>query len=207
MEHKVEKLSTNLGSCPRALGPDYNAPTAWGSIGELGLKLDQVAADNEAANHPMRAALELGKAVGNVKRSVSVQVDRQTQALDGRLSKIKNFAIQSSKKFNARIDSELNGWGAAKGSNENLVGTPDWATEAMKAFERRLDNMSSRVAKETADTDEQTIWFAGLGFWAAKKSHAWVAIHMPEHPCGLVVDIHTVMEHVYTALAPNELIN
>jgi hypothetical protein len=35
-----------------------------------------------------------------------------------------------------------------------------------------------------------------LGFRSSWEANAWLMIHMPAHHCGLVVDVHTVFEHI-----------
>jgi uncharacterized protein YoxC len=201
LEHKCEKISHDVGTRPRALGADYNAPTAWGSIGALGLKIDQVSEEFS----PGKVAVEISNAIGDMKGLVSDQVSRQTLALDSRLSKIKNFALQSSMKLNGRIDAEMDAW--TFGKKPEADATPDWSSEAIKAFEVRLEDMSSRLSKVTAETDETSIRFAGLGFRSSREANAWLMIHLPDHPCGLIVDVHIVMEHVSASLSSNEIIS
>lgn len=43
LEHKLDKLKSKVGSKPQALAINVNAPTLWGSIGDLGAKPDGVA--------------------------------------------------------------------------------------------------------------------------------------------------------------------
>ena len=83
---------------------------------------------------------------------------------------------------------------------------PDWADTFAKNFEKRLDDVSTRLAKVTSETDEQAIRFAGLGFRSLRESEAWLAIHLPEHQCGLIVDVHIVMEHVHASIGGQEVI-
>jgi hypothetical protein len=73
---------------------------------------------------------------------------------------------------------------------------PEWVEEVIKSFETRIEDLSSRLAKVTSETDEQAIRFAGLGFRSAREVNAWLMIHMPAHRCGLIVDVHIVMEHI-----------
>jgi hypothetical protein len=47
-----------------------------------------------------------------------------------------------------------------------------------------------------AETDNQGIRFAGLGFCSSREANAWLVINVPGHHWGLVVDVHMVMEHV-----------
>ncbi len=152
-----------------------------------------------------KVAVDISNAMGDMKDLVSNQVSRQTLALDSRLSKIKNFALQSSMKLNGRIDAEMDAW--TFGKKPEADATPDWSSEAIKDFEDRLEDMSSRLSNVTAETDETSIRFAGLGFRSSREANAWLMIHLPDHPCGLIVDVHIVMEHVSASLSSNEIIS
>jgi hypothetical protein len=57
------------------------------------------------------------------------------------------------------------------------------------------------VAQVTAKSDKQAIHLEGLGFRSSRESNMWLLLHMPDHHCGLVVDVHMVMEHVQVARA------
>jgi hypothetical protein len=59
----------------------------------------------------------------------------------------------------------------------------------------------------TADNNDQAIRFAGLGFHSSKESSAWLVAHMPEHQCGLLVDVHIVMEHIQSSITRTNTIN
>ena len=126
---------------------------------------------------------------------------------------MKDFALRSAKKLNERINTEADAWmyNAPTGGTSAPVslpteGTPEWASTFVSSFESRLDEMSTRVAKVTAETDEQAIRFAGLGFRSRREADAWLAIHLPDHCCGLIVDAHIVMEHVNAIIEGQEII-
>jgi hypothetical protein len=66
LEHKLDKLETEVGSKPQALAADINAPTVWGSIGALGDKLDGVV-KTQASIPPVDFGKEIAKAIGPFK--------------------------------------------------------------------------------------------------------------------------------------------
>jgi hypothetical protein len=206
LEHKLEKVTKELGSRPQALSSDYDAPTAWGSIGALGQKLDQVA----KGVNPGKTAFDLTQAVERVKQLLPGMVNAHTAPLNDRVTKIKDFSLRSVKKLNDRISVESDAWmfssnPAPAPAVKPSTGTPDWSS-FVTTFETRLDDVSARLSKVTAETDEQAIRFAGLGFRSTKEANAWLVMNLPEHPCGLIVDVHIVMEHVYAAIEGQEVI-
>jgi hypothetical protein len=48
LEHKLDKLSREVGSKPRALTAEIDAPTVWGSFGALASKVDVLGKDQSA---------------------------------------------------------------------------------------------------------------------------------------------------------------
>jgi hypothetical protein len=210
LEHKLEKTTKELGSRPQALSADYDAPTAWGSIGALGQKLDQVSRGFNSG----KWSFELSQAIEGVKLLIPTLVDIHTASLDTRLGKIKDFALRSVKKLNDRITSEADAWmynagttsGSPSGPAPSAPTTPEWADTFAKNFETRLDHMAAKLSKVTSETDEQAVRFAGLGFRTLREGEAWLAMHLPDHQCGLIVDVHIVMEHVHASIEGQEVI-
>jgi hypothetical protein len=74
-------------------------------------------------------------------------------------------------------------------------------------MEGKICKVSEGLARVTADNDDQAIRFAGLGFRSSKESSAWLVTHMPEHHCGLLVDVHIVMEHIQSSITGTDTIN
>jgi hypothetical protein len=68
--------------------------------------------------------------------------------------------------------------------------------DVIKLFESRIEDLSTRLLKVTAETDEQAVRFAGLGFRSSREANVWLVCHLLAHHCGLIVDIHVVLEHI-----------
>jgi hypothetical protein len=209
LEHKVDKLKRLLGTKPEALSTEYNAPTMWGSIGALGYSLDEVG--KKSRTPTVNVGMEVARVVSPWKAEVLALVTERTAALEARVNKIKAFALKSTKHLQQRIDEKrededldrfvqdpspvkvsINAFGQDSENEEK----PAWVEDVIKSFESRIENLSTRMSKITAETDEQAIRFAGLGFRSSREANAWLMIHMPAHHCGLIVDVHTVLEHI-----------
>jgi hypothetical protein len=220
LEHNLEKLAREVGSKPQALSGDYNAPTVWGSIGAMGAKLDN-AVDAAKRKTEVNVASEVAKVTDNLKDSLFETVADRAVALEARINALKSFVVRATKKLTEkvndkvdRIDLELEGWDpSVPKTAPKLEATPaeaekpEWCLDVMKSFENRLEEMETRVAQVTADTDEQAIRFAGLGFRSSREANAWLVLNMSEHHCGLVVDVHMVMEHIQASIAGQDSIN
>jgi hypothetical protein len=210
LEHKVEKLKREIGVKPIALSADYDAPTMWGSIGAVGSRLDSI--EKPTADPVVQVAREVKKVVEPFKEQMLEAVSQKTAALETRINKIKSFALKSTKHLQGLIDDQLQDADLdadlrtgppvtpvknSRGSGESdAESKPVWVSEVIQSFEARIEGLSTRLSKVTADTDEQAIRFAGLGFRSMREANAWLMIHMPEHHCGLIVDVHIVFEHI-----------
>jgi hypothetical protein len=131
-------------------------------------------------------------------------------ALEERINKVKLFVVRSTKRMNEKIEAEVvdQGWDSKPSPPPPASDSkPEWLLNVMKAFEERLETVSDQVSQVTADTDELAIRFAGLGFRTSKEANAWLVLHMPDHHCGLVVDIHMVMENIQAAIAGQDSIS
>jgi hypothetical protein len=222
LEHRLEKLAREVGRKPQALAPEINTPTVWGSIGALGEKIDGVSESKSRAHASDLAKQVLMEVSKEVPREVARLVDpfkesmvetftERSSALEDRINTLKSFIIRSTKHLADKIESEANNNGY-NDVGDPLTGTsatvkPDWLLEVMKSMEVKIDKVSEGLARVTAENDDHAIRFAGLGFRSSKESNAWLLIHMPDHHCGLVVDVHMVMEHVQSSITGTDTIN
>jgi hypothetical protein len=104
LEHKMDKLGREIGSKPRALKADIDTPTAWGSIGALASKVDALGKDQRAIGESTQRIVNQG--LDPIRHLVTSTLAQHSTALDGRMNKIKRFAVKSTQQLNARIDSE-----------------------------------------------------------------------------------------------------
>jgi hypothetical protein len=91
--------------------------------------------------------------------------------------------------------------GAEVSTNTGTKPPPEWAEDILKRFELRIDAMSDRLNRLSADASKDCIRFGGLGFDCLSKAPSWLAENVPDHAFGLIVDPHTVMEHIQSSIA------
>jgi hypothetical protein len=153
-------------------------------------------------------AKEVAKVVDPFKEQMVKTLTDRALAVDERINKLKSFIVQSTKRMSEKIEMEFLdiGWND-KPPPKPEDKKPEWFEDVMKGFESRLDKVTDRVAQVTAETDENAIRFAGLGFQSSKESNAWLVLNMPDHHCGLVVDVHMVMEHIQAAITGTDSIS
>ena len=91
--------------------------------------------------------------------------------------------------------------GANASPNTGTKPPSDWAEDIVKRFELKVDAMSDRLNRLSADASKDCIRFGGLGFDSLSKASSWLAENVPDHAFGLIVDPHTVMEHIQSSIA------
>jgi hypothetical protein len=181
---------------------DYNAPTLWGTIGTLGSVVDAALANGKDPASDI--AIEVRRAMRPCQELILEVVSKKTAALEIRLNKIKQFALKhlqctTDECFEDMKMERFGKEGAPPPSDDTKAhdeSKPKWVEEVIKSFEPRIEDLSTRLSRVTLETDEQAIKFAGLGFRLMRDASAWLMIHLPSHHCGLIVDVHIVMEHI-----------
>jgi hypothetical protein len=91
--------------------------------------------------------------------------------------------------------------GANSLPNTGTKPPPEWAEDIVKPFELKVEAMSDRLNHLGADASKDCIKFGGLGFVCLGKASSWWAENVPDHAFGLIVDPHTVMEHIQLSIA------
>jgi hypothetical protein len=64
-------------------------------------------------------------------------------------------------------------------------------------LQERVNKMSGEIQNLRSDKKATSIKFAGLGFDSLQQASAWLEIDIPTMHAGLIVDPHTVFEHIY----------
>jgi hypothetical protein len=154
---------------------------------------------------------EVSRLIDPFKEFMVETFTERSAALEDRINTLKSFIVRSTKHLADKIDSEVAniGWNDTGANQTNTTATvkPDWFLEVMKSMEGKICKVSEGLACVTADNDDQAIRFAGLGFRSSKESSAWLVTHMPKHHCGLLVDVHIVMEHIQSSITGTGTIN
>ena len=67
-------------------------------------------------------------------------------------------------------------------------------------LESLITEISNKVNKFDNLNDSESIKFGGLSLRSKKEVVAWLSINAPHERGGLVVDFHTLMEHVHHSI-------
>jgi hypothetical protein len=78
-----------------------------------------------------------------------------------------------------------------------VEGSSTLDSEFMMDIQARVNTMSGQINNLRSDRQSTTIKFAGLGFDSIQKASAWLSINISTVDAGLIVDPHTVFEHIF----------
>jgi hypothetical protein len=218
---RLEALTASVGEVPTRLAFDYLAPSAWGSIGAVAFKLDELW---------KKLDLQESKLDSSQKDTVAA-VDQQVKLGQAdyysKLESFKKAFIDTSRGLGGRlgnVEMQLAGvpmggalsnqiFQAAAGASAGHVDNPSVSSRAglkqddhespddiVARVESRIGAMETKLSVLLAKTDERAIRFAGLGFQSISDSNAWLELAMVRHRSGLIVDVHMVFEHVYHSI-------
>jgi hypothetical protein len=75
----------------------------------------------------------------------------------------------------------------------------DYADAKINVHCKSTSEMNRKLDELIADTHQDAIKFNGFGFCCYDEAAAWLESHSLDHKFGLIVDVHMVFEHLYSA--------
>jgi hypothetical protein len=195
------------------------APSAWASIGAIATRLNELGQNQGSHktrlnNLKLKINVTMGNQLSISQKEAHAHVADFKQAfieavrgLGGRLNNTELQIISLNAEFvhiparktdldrlsqNLMID-------LVRTTTPHLpakMASDEFATQV----EARMVKLETKLSGLIAKRDDRAIMFAGLGFKAIAKSNAWLETELRRHPSGLIVDVHTVFEHIHNAL-------
>jgi hypothetical protein len=190
LEHKVNMIKRTLGSKPDHLASDIEAPTVWGAIAET---LEKCEAGNGKADDKPSEDKRLFLAFHKEwqKKSSMWEADLVTTA--STLSK----AIQAQGR---RIDNvQMSGKGVPTSG-------PPPSSIPVDALKEELNDVRTEVRKIQTENKPHVVKFGGLNLDSKQKAEAWISTNLASEDIGLVVDPHTVFEHIWANFTGGEFL-
>jgi hypothetical protein len=179
LEHKVNLIRRTLGSEPEHLKAEIEAPTVWGSIAAV---LKKSESTNEGPQDiPMKQRKDIGRTDAVKKSMASWETHLMVTA--STLSR----AIQSQ---GHRIDA------LQDTKNTSSLGVPQGIVPASESLNEELKEVRDEVRRLNTENKSHVVKFAGLNLDSLSKARAWISSHVAIEDIGLVVDPHTVFEHI-----------
>jgi hypothetical protein len=178
LEQKVNLIKRTLGSKPEHLKSKIEAPTVWGAMATILERVD--ATPEELPNLP-----KFGPSPMPAEWTKwTVTMDADFMATASALSK----AIQAQ---GPRIDTLQNKRGEPPVSGRSV---DSLSTISLK---EEMKGMRAEILCLNAESKPHVVKFAGLHLDSLAKARTWISSHVAREDIGLVVDPHTVFEHVH----------
>jgi hypothetical protein len=187
LEHQVNLIRRTLGSKPEHLKNEIEAPTIWGGMAELLGKTEALEGLSMGLDHKEPTKIDSDWA----KRFSTLESDLLATAAT--LMK----AIQSQ---GYRIDS-FHSAGLSTPTSGDSLGPR--STESLKEEIREL---REEIKKVDAENKPHVVKFGGLNLDSLSNATAWISLHVSIEDVGLVVDPHTVFEHIYANMTGGEFL-
>jgi hypothetical protein len=182
LENKLLVSARSIGERLEELASELDSPTIWGALVAINLRVEEVRAEaNRYVNSvPQRADPLLGVRVIKLESDLLATVTHLSEAIRG---------------LGLRLDAKL--------PDQAPLFQPPTQTSNRLAnsfaldLQERVNSLSGQIENLRGEKQVGSIKFAGLGFDSAQKASAWLTINISTVDAGLIVDPHTVFEHIF----------
>jgi hypothetical protein len=179
LESELMIASHLVGDWSEILASDLDSPTVWGALVAVNQRLEEVWAEaNRYVNSaPPRVDPLLADRMGKVEEDLLATVTHLSQAIND---------------LGTRLHENVSGATPAPTSTADTL-----QNSFMLDLQERVNKMSGEIQNLWSDKKTMSIKFAGLGFDSLQQASAWLEANIPTIHVGLIVDPHTVFEHIY----------
>jgi hypothetical protein len=184
MEHKVTLIRRILGSKPEHLKSEIEAPTVWGALAALLERIDSAPAELPSFR----------------KQSIPTDLTKRMTSLDSDLMATASTLSKAIQAQGQRIDSLQ-----LAGGPLPVLGDSVDVSSAV-ALGEEVKNIRSELLRINTENKPHVVKFAGLNLDSLSKAKSWINTHVSVEDVCLVVDPHTVFEHIYANLNGGEFL-
>ena len=174
----------------------YDAPNLWGSISAVASIFGNEKTDiNDESFRSLLNATCLKLERKNEFEADEIRTNVKT-VKDTLINVTRTFKDQIS--MNARNINYLEKSTSSRSTNILSDHTVDELSGDFKELKIQVDNLDDRV--KNMDSQGDVIQFHSLNFTSKSEADAWLEHHAPNGNFGLVVDFHTLMEHIHHSI-------
>ena len=193
-ELRFEDISDAIGTRPASFDQKFDAPSLWGSIGNLGTTV------NDAKEETDTSIILLTKKFDQLLKGHRADVQNDIQShfnplresiseLTSAFSTVAN-SLKEGIDYNHQKIQELKREQAAAATVDSTG-----FEQEIRALTERLENIESSVST-LQDNVEGAIKFHDLGFKSFDEGRAWLESFCPDAHFGFLIDFSTAMEHI-----------
>ena len=196
LDARVTDLEDEVGEKPVHLERKYDAPNLWGSISAVASIFGNEKTDiNDESFRSLLNATCLKLERKNEFEADEIRTNVKT-VKDTLINVTRTFKDQIS--MNARNINYLEKSTTSRSTNLLSDHTVEELSGDFKELKMQVDNLDDRV--KNMDSQGDVIQFHSLNFTSKSEADAWLEHHAPNGNFGLVVDFHTLMEHIHHSI-------
>ena len=187
LEHQVNLIRRTLGTKPDHLRDEIEAPSVWGAMAALLERVEGVDAT------PLQVPTK-------------EKPDFEVNILD-RVSVLESDLLATASSLSRAIQAQGHKVDAMKGPARSIP-TRDSAFDASSGqpLKEELKQIRMEVRKNNTENKPHVVKFGGLNFDSLSQATAWISTNVAIEDIGLVVDPHTVFEHMFANLSENNFL-
>ena len=192
-ELRLTELSDEVGSKPHNLSPDLDTPSLWATIGEIGCKFD-----NFKGNTINVGQSDVDGKLNKLREEMKQTIVQSISPVEHKSLEVRQTLLTVVRSLKQQLIHTNASIQAIKNTQVDAHSASDLSLELKDLNERMLE-LESNTAR-LANKDGDAIKFHNLGFRDKSESDAWLEMHAPEGHFGLIVDFHTLMEHIHHSI-------
>jgi hypothetical protein len=187
LEHKINLIRRTLGTKPDHLKDEIEAPTVWGGMSALLGKTEvlEMLSTGIGQKDPPKADPDWSKRVSTLEADLlatAATLMKSLQTQGHRIDAIQNAGI-STPTATAPLDSR-----------------------SIQSLKEEVQELRAEIKRMNAENKPHVVKFGGLNLDSLSNATAWISLHVAVEDVGLVVDPHTVFEHIFANLSGREFL-
>jgi hypothetical protein len=188
LEHKVNLIRRTLGSKPEYLKSKIEAPTVWGAMATIleGFETTPEELPNLPKRGPSPVPEEWTKRMATMDDDLMATASALSKAIQAQGHRIDTFQNKSEEP-------------PALGRSVDSLSTV--------SLKEEMKGMRAEMLRLNAESKPHVVKFAGLHLDSRAKARAWISSNVASEDIGLVVDSHTVFQHIHANVLGGEFLN
>ena len=201
LDLRINDLESEIGNKPPQLDEKFDAPNLWGVVATSANHINLMdKSDTDYISEDAVQQLIQGNGY-SIKRSILSRVE----PLESTTSSLKNTLIGVARRLKQQADvntKDIQGIMTSSSFSSSGPSLPkDFAADIssdVDILKTKLEEHDIKLAK--LNVTGEAIKFNSLGFISKIEADAWLELHAPNGNFGLIVDFHTLMEHIHHSI-------
>ena len=201
LDARVKDLEDEVGHKPTQLDWEFDSPNLWSGFGNIASFINGV----KDSTADVMSSIEIKRVVDKSLAPIEEKMDKDVESVRDSIRSVKETLILVAKRLKQQASDNMDEIHLLRKSSLSSHSLPPATIELIKELTSdvnglltQMDEVNDKVSR--IDSQGGCIKFHNLGFPSKFESDAWFEIHSPEGTFGLIVDFHTLMEHLYHAI-------